>query len=203
MGVAFGCSLLLHVLALALIQVPAPAYRSAANALSVLLAVPAAPIVAPQRPPSPPQEKKAKTAPPRSAIGVAAPPPAADSTERPRSGAPLVAAFAVSPPRPLPRAGAAGSADPRRLTRLPRLARPLGVEYPQRALAARERATVVFQLLIDETGRVVEALPLTDAAPDFIDAAAAALRGARFAPGEIGGAPVRARAYFAVSFDLE
>jgi TonB family protein len=63
---------------------------------------------------------------------------------------------------------------------------------------------VVVQLMIDERGRVAEALLVTgDPSSDFAVAALAALREARFTPAEAGGRPVKARAYFAVSFVLE
>jgi TonB family protein len=77
------------------------------------------------------------------------------------------------------------------------------MQFPRRALEEERRGVVVVQLLIDEDGRVAEALAMRDAPEEFAEAALAGLRAARFRPAQAGGRPVKARAYFSVSFVLE
>jgi len=90
-----------------------------------------------------------------------------------------------------------------RLRAYPRFPGGLQVEYPRQAYAERRQGTVLVQLLIDEKGRVVEALAFPGADPELERAALAALRRARFSPAETAHGPVKARAYFYVSFVIE
>ena len=99
---------------------------------------------------------------------------------------------------------AADYLDPSQLTRYPQLAAPFAAHYPRRALEEGRRSQLILQLMIDERGRVIEALvALGDPSSEFAAAALAAVREARFTPAEAGGRPVKARAYFSVSFVLE
>jgi len=93
---------------------------------------------------------------------------------------------------------------PESLSSAPRLTGGFTAFYPRLAYRQGRKGVVVLQLMIDERGTVTEALPLAGTSPDFVDAAIEALRRARFQPAEgPEGRPVRARAYFAVSFVLE
>ena len=80
---------------------------------------------------------------------------------------------------------------------------PFEMPYPRRAFEEGRRAVVVVQVMLDEQGRVVEAIAAPDAPADFAAAAVEGLRAARFIPAQAGGRPVKARAYFAVSFVIE
>ena len=208
LGAALGYSLLLHIAVLTQVEAPKRLELPATAPLSVLL-IPLQPAAAPlERPAAPAEEGKRPRprqppAPPQAAV-----PPRADPVPAPpgEDRLPRISAIRVGTPPSMPPPGpvvSPGGALPAGELRLPSLAGPLNGRYPVRARQAREKATVVFQLLIDEAGRVEEARSLTPAEEDFVDAATAALRGASFKPGEIGGRPVRTRAYFAVVFELE
>jgi protein TonB len=135
---------------------------------------------------------------------VAAQPGGAPETVRRRQ--PIVSAGPITAPRILPAsriADLAAYAAPEALTAYPAFAKPFEMAYPRRAYEEGRRGVVVVQVLIDEAGRVVEALAAPDSPDDFAEAALAGLRGARFRPGQAGGRPVKARAYFAVSFVIE
>src|SRR5262249_3278847 len=101
-------------------------------------------------------------------------------------------------------ADAAGYVAAEHLRTAPRLAGRLTAVYPRLAYQQGRKGGVVLQRMIDERGAVAEAIPLSGASQDFVDAALDALRRARFQPAEgPDGKPQRARAYFAVSFVLE
>jgi TonB family protein len=127
--------------------------------------------------------------------------------ERPRrpptiSVGPITPPATGIPPSALP--DAARYVDAYRLPSYPRLVAPLSARYPRLALEQRRTGVVVLQLMIDENGRVAEALALPGANEEFVAAAREALREARFAAGRTAsGKDVPARAYFAVSFVLE
>jgi len=135
--------------------------------------------------------------------GAAAPPPLA---EQRRQRQPWVSASPMSAPEPQPESLLADARDylpPDAVTQHPQFATPFEMSYPRRAFEEGRRAVVVVQVMIDEKGRVLEAIATADAPEDFAQAAVAALRRARFTPAQAGGGPVKARAYFAVSFVIE
>jgi TonB family protein len=137
---------------------------------------------------------------PRKAETAAAPP------EPARRRQPSVTAGPISAPPDAPAsllADASAYVAPLRLTVHPDFAAPFRMNYPREALAEGRKGVVVVQVMIDETGRVVEALAAPGAPEDFAAAAVAGLRAARFLPGRAGGGPVKARAYYAVSFVIE
>lgn len=204
---ALAASLLAHLVLLSFVRTP-PSAPPAGTRLSVLL-IPV------------PGERRAESAlslPPSAAAPSVAPPTAQGERERrsvaAQSGAPelsrrrqpIVSAGPISPPVALPVSQVAEAntyAAPETLTAFPEFVSPFTMNYPRRAFEEGRRGVVVVQLLIDETGRVIEALAVPGAPEDFAEAALAGLRAARFRPGQAGGRPVRARAYFAVSFVIE
>jgi TonB family protein len=207
LAAALGYSLLLHIAVLTQLQAPKRPELALTAPLSVLL-IPLQPAVAPlERPAAPAEEGKRPRPRQPPAPSQAAVPPRAEPVPAPpgEDRLPRISAIPVGTPQFMPPPGVVPSvgALPSGKLRLPSLAAPLDGRYPVRARLAREKATVVFQLLIDEAGRVEEARSLTLAEEDFVEAAAVALRRASFKPGEIDGRPVRTRAYFAVVFELE
>jgi protein TonB len=212
LGAAFGCSLVLHLLLATLIQLPVRSLDAVSEALHVLLVplAPPAPVPAPpplvhdpkaaSRAKPPPKAKPQRQAKAQASSPSPAPPPA-----QPR--APSVSASLVSVPRHVPDselADVSGYYPSNGLTRAPSLDGPLPVQYPARSFAARRRGVVVLQLMIDESGRVAEALPVPGASEEeFVEAALAGVRKARFRPGELGGRAVPVRAYLAVHFVIE
>jgi protein TonB len=205
---ALGCSVLLHLLALSLLRMPPPAASAPAGSPLNLLLIPM-----PRWNPTPPQElPQAAPAPAPQPIGrilggaPQEPQGGPRAPEAPQRRGHSVSAGPITAPANLPSQlrNADAYLDPSRLTRYPQLAAPFAAQYPRRALEEGRRTRVVVQLMIDERGRVAEALLVTgDPSSDFAVAALAALREARFTPAEAGGRPVKARAYFAVSFVLE
>ncbi|MEA3192110.1 MAG: periplasmic protein TonB [Betaproteobacteria bacterium] len=174
-----------------LLLIPVPGERRAESALALPPSV-AAPSVAP----STAQGERER----RSVAAQSAAP------ELSRRRQPIVSAGPISPPV-TPPASQVSEANtyvaPETLTAFPEFVSPFAMSYPRRAFEEGRRGVVVVQVLIDETGRVVEALAAPGAPEDFAEAALAGLRAARFRPGQAGGKPVRARAYFAVSFVIE
>ena len=174
-----------------LLLIPVPGERRAESALPVPPSA-AAPSVAP---PTVRGERER-----RSAVAQSAAP------ERSRRRQPIVSAGPISVPVSPPvsqvadadRYAAAGT-----LSSYPEFLSPFAMNYPRRAFEEGRRGVVVVQLMIDENGRVVEALAAPGAPEDFAEAALAGLRAARFRPAQAGGRPVKARAYFAVSFVIE
>jgi TonB family protein len=205
---AFCVSLLAHAAVLSLLRPTPPAPVPVGSSLSVLLV----PVPGERRAESastavpskalPPAEKGVKPA-VREREAQAAAPSAPETRGRRR---PWVSASPDSPPRELPRSRRADAAEylaPEAQAVPPRFEAPFEMQFPRKALEEGRRGVVLVQLLIDEDGRVVEALAIPDAPKEFADAAVAGLSAARFRPAQAGGRPVKARAYFSVSFVLE
>lgn len=205
---ALAASLLAHAILLSLVRMPPPLPTPTGVRFNLLLipvpgerraesaqaATPstAAPAAAEGKKPAA-RERKAQAA-------------ASSVSEPARKRNPSVSAGPVSAPATRPSSQLADAADylaPETLSAHPAFAAPFQMQFPRAAFEEGRRAVVVVQLLIDESGRVVEALAAPDAPLDFAEAALAGLRAARFRPAEAGGRPVKARAYFAVSFVLE
>jgi len=170
--------------------IPVPGERRAESDRSVTpsLAIPAAP------------EGTKPAAKPRRAQEAGAPAPA---TTRRR---PWVSAGPTTPPVLRPQSQLSDVADylpPDGVRTPPQFVVPFEMPYPRRAFEEGRRAVVVVQVMIDEKGRVTEAMAAPDAPQDFADAAVAGLRAARFTPARAGDGPVKARAYFEVSFVIE
>jgi TonB family protein len=206
LAAALGASALLHAVALLAFRTPAPSPSTSEVQMNVLLLplgrpAPPVPPAAAGAQPRPEQQKelgaKARpAAPPR--------PASAEPPEPNRRGAVSIAP--VSAPRVPPvsqLADAASYLETGRGGVAPDLGELFVARYPRQALEQRRRAVVVFQLMIDESGRVVEALVLPGAAEDFVAAAREALGRARFTPAQAEGKAARSRAYFAVSFVIE
>lgn len=66
-------------------------------------------------------------------------------------------------------------------------------KYPPEALGARASGAAAMRITIDETGRVVEAIPLACSSRYFVNSAAEAARRATFNPTLVGGKPVSVR----------
>lgn len=210
LGAALAGSLALHALLLLLVQMPARPLGAVSEALHVLLVPlqPPSPPV-PEASPAPvPEAKPAPESTPRAPRArparkpAAAPVPAPVPELRP----PAVTASLVSKPPYVPQsrlADASGYHPAEGLTRAPRLAGELAVRYPLPAFEARRQGEVVLQVMIDERGRVVEALAVPSAPEEFVEAALAGVRRTRFEPGELGGRAVPVRAYLAVHFVIE
>jgi protein TonB len=208
---AVGCSIALHILLALLIQLPVRPLDAVSEALHVLLVPLAPPVPVPAPPPALPDPRAASPAkekppkPQRPAKAQASRPAPAPLPQDPRP--PSVSASLVSVPRFVPDselADVSGYYPTNGLTRAPSLAGPLPVQYPARLFAAKRRGVVVLQLMIDESGRVAEALPVPGATDEeFVEAALAGVRKARFRPGELGGRAVPVRAYLAVHFVIE
>ncbi|MDQ1613601.1 MAG: periplasmic protein TonB [Pyrinomonadaceae bacterium] len=77
-------------------------------------------------------------------------------------------------------------------------------EYPQSAKSARAQGTVRVQILVDETGRVIEA-KVFDNAPHgaLANAALAAAKRARFTPTLLSGVPVKVTGFVTYNFVLQ
>jgi len=209
LGAALGLSALLHGAALlGLLALRAPAPPPGAGIQMNVLIVPlerAAPPAASAAAaaPRPARQKEAPDPKPRPDF-ARAPAPAEPAQGRRVSAS--VSAGPVSVPREAPASALEDAASYRPAENLrvpPQLAGQLSAHYPSQAFEQRRTAVVVLQLMVDEGGRVVEALPLPGPSEDFVAAAREALGGARFTPGEAAGRPVRSRVYFAVSFVIE
>jgi TonB family protein len=87
----------------------------------------------------------------------------------------------------------------------PQLPAGFNLAYPDAARAAGLKATVNIAVLIDENGRVVEAVGVDDSPQTAVLASAAvqALRRTRFEPGQRGGSPVKSKAVVTVRFGYE
>lgn len=206
---ALAASLLAHLVLLSFVRMPPPAPPQPAGLRLNLLLIPV------------PGERRAESSPrlPSSAAAPSVAPPTARGERAHRSVAaqsaapelsrrrqPIVSAGPTSPLVPPPDsqlADARAYAVPAALSAYPEFVSPFAMNYPRRAFEEGRRGVVVVQLMIDEQGRVVEALAAPGAPEDFAEAALAGLRAARFRPAQAGGRPVKARAYFAVSFVIE
>ena len=206
---ALAASLLAHLVLLSFLRLPPEQPPVPAGARLNLLLIPV------------PGERRAESAlhlPPSAAAPAVAPPTARGEKERrsvaaqsaapelSRRRQPIVSAGPISAPVVLPDSQVADLdtySAPAALSAYPEFVSPFAMHYPRRAFEEGRRGVVVVQLLIDEKGRVVEALAAPGAPEDFAEAALAGLRAARFRPAQAGGRPVRARAYFAVSFVIE
>lgn len=120
--------------------------------------------------------------------------------ERPTSDVPPpvdARPLSTPPVQPQPRDSAATT-----LT-LPRLLRQVTPKYPEMARERRIEASVEFDLLIDETGRVVSATPIgPPKGLGFDEAARAAALESRWKPGTRGGTPVPMQTKLVVSFRI-
>lgn len=205
---ALGASLLAHAVLLHFLRLPPePPPPPAGTRLNLLLI----PVPGERRaesvqsastsPAAPDAAETARLGPrPRKAETAAAPPQSS------RRRQPSVTAGPISPPPEAPRSllpDAGAYRAPSQLSVHPDFAAPFEMHYPRAALAEGRKGVVVVQLMIDEQGRVVEALAVSGSAEDFAEAAVAGLRAARFRPAQAGGGPVKARAYYAVSFVIE
>ena len=74
--------------------------------------------------------------------------------------------------------------------------------YPSRAKEARVMGTVVVQILVDETGKVIKAEPVCGH-PLLAEAAVDAARGARFTPTLLSGMPVKVSGVITYNFVLQ
>jgi protein TonB len=110
---------------------------------------------------------------------------------------------------PRPGAEVAGVRDPvwllaRELDVLPRPLAPIEPQYPPAARARGISGHAQLEVSIDDTGRVVAAHAVSGQPPGVFDQAAeAAFRAARFAPGLKDGRPVHARLTIRVVFELD
>ncbi|HEY2336984.1 MAG TPA: TonB family protein [Burkholderiales bacterium] len=206
LGLALGVSALLHLAVLLVLREPAQ-WTKSDFPLVVLMDAPA-PAAQPAAPPdrvSPAKPERPAAREARKAT-PAAPTPAESSNAR-RPSASVTAGPASRPRLLAPESGLADAAtyvDASQLRRGPRLVGPFAATYPPQAYQQRRKGVVLVQLMIDESGEVSEAVALPGASDDLAAAALGALRRARFHPAEgPEGRPVRARAYFAVSFVLE
>jgi TonB family protein len=204
---ALAVSLLAHAAIFALIVPPAaPPMQEGTRFTVLLIPVPgeqraesdrsATPSLA--APPAPEGTKPAVR--PRRAQEAGAPAPATNRRRPWVSAGPSIAPV-LAPQSQL--ADAADYVPAEGLGAFPQFVVPFEMPYPLRAFEEGRRAVVVVQVMIDEKGRVTEAMAASDAPPDFAAAAVAGLRAARFTPARAGGGPVKARAYFAVSFVIE
>ncbi|MGK2859809.1 MAG: TonB family protein [Thermoanaerobaculia bacterium] len=138
-------------------------------------------------------------------VGPAAPSPDVprQSVERP---APDRAAQEAAPhERPAaPSSPPAATARPESAVRvLPRLLEPVVPRYPAMALDRRAEATIEFNVLIDDEGRVVSATPIgPPKGLGFDDAARAAALSSRWKPGTRGGQPVSMETKLVVQFRI-
>ena len=206
---ALAASLLAHLVLLGFVQMPPPAPPSPAGARLNLLLIPV------------PGERRAESAlaiAPSAVTPSVAPPTAQGEKERRSAAAQSAAPERSRPRQPIVSAGPISAnvtpplsqvadadtyAAPETLSAFPEFLSPFAMSYPRRAFEEGRRGVVMVQVLIDEKGRVVEALAAPGAPEDFAEAALAGLRAVRFRPAEAGGRPVKARAYFAVSFVIE
>src|SRR5579859_7888242 len=72
-------------------------------------------------------------------------------------------------------------------------------KYPPQALSRGERALVIIEIIIDETGKVAEAKVL-HGTPEFSEAALEAIRQWRYEATKVAGHPVRVRMTVPLSF---
>lgn len=203
---ALAASLLVHVGVVILLRPPPPAALPQGLQLTLLLVpVPgesraeSAQAASPAIPPAAEGSRRAT----RERKAESASSAASEAQTRRR---PWVSAGPISPPAAPPRsqlADAAAYLGPDAIGTPPAFDAPFETQFPRKAFQDGRRGVVVVQLLIDENGRVSEALAMPDAPEDFAAAAVAGLRAARFRPAQAGGRPVKARAYFAVSFVIE
>ena len=89
------------------------------------------------------------------------------------------------------------------LSKLPQLVEAPPAIYPAERLARGETADVACQVDIDETGAVTNVTVETGAAPDFDEAALAAIRKFRFSPAELDGKPAAVRIRYVYHFVIE
>ncbi len=87
----------------------------------------------------------------------------------------------------------------------PQLPAGFNLAYPDAARASGLRATVNIAVLIDENGRVVEAVGIDDSPQTavLVSAAVQALRRTRLEPGQRAGSPVKSKAVVTVRFGYE
>jgi TonB family protein len=100
-----------------------------------------------------------------------------------------------APPKPPPPAP--------QLTKLPQLLEAPPADYPPERLARGESADVATLVDIDEHGAVTAVTLEKPAAPDFDEAALAAIRRFRFSPAEVDGKPAPVRIRYVYHFVIE
>ena len=194
LGAALCCSVLLHALVLG-VRIPLSPPRSGEPH--------DAPFWIPSRPPVG-RSCRSRFA-PKKGTSAAARPADAPRAAAQREQSELKGAAGPAPPRPGvsvslgPPSEPGRSRSPRSAT-LPILRRGsagtrgtwrVQGRIPAGPAPQRRGAVVVLQLMIDEKGRVVEALPVPGAPEDFAQAALRAVKRTRFQPGEAQGKPVR------------
>jgi outer membrane biosynthesis protein TonB len=151
--------------------------------------------------PAPPPPPTAQPAPPAPAVPTPMPPgltqPGSGGADAPRPppqppadiGDIAVGATTDLAPFGLGTALRLGALHPIKPGRLPRLARPLSVTYPEWALRDRTNAHVDVLLLLDAKGAVVETVVAPDD-PIFAPAVREALAGATFVPAQSADTPM-------------
>lgn len=82
------------------------------------------------------------------------------------------------------------------------LVRSVNPAYPPNARDQGVEATALVEIVVDETGRVIQSRSLTHAGYGFDEAAEAALREYRFTPAKVGDRVVRVRMPWSVEFRL-
>jgi protein TonB len=188
---------------------PAPAPKAAIES-------PAAPLVAPAQ-----AETKEANPPPQPSQAVPTPGLSAEELGPPApDGGGMVAAVGepTAAPSPVPSqpvapvaAGTGSSAEPDylpqfRITKVPII--PVKellakIEYPPLAAAQGIEATVILELLIDESGRIRKVSVLKDPGFGFAEAAIKALSGLVCEPAQVEGRPVAVRYRYPVRFALK
>ncbi|WP_412068275.1 energy transducer TonB [Rubrivirga sp. IMCC43871] len=106
-----------------------------------------------------------------------------------------------APPRPLPE-GVLASADVPPVLVGGAAALSERAVYPESARRDGVEGVVSVQLIVDEYGRVVDPVALGDPDSRLAEAAVAAVRASRFAPGQQDGEPVKVRFVVPVTFRL-
>jgi TonB family protein len=97
---------------------------------------------------------------------------------------------------------AAGAASPTRTIVPPKLVTFVQAEFPPSELAAGRGASVVLQISIDASGRVVAVTVVASATPAFDAAAVAAAAQFRFEPAKLDGAPIPVKITYRTQFTL-
>ena len=152
----------------------------------------------PQKPVPPPKRVEILPTPP----GPATQPPPPNTTPNPNPG--------VTPQSLDPNPGSDAPAFP--VNASPSMVSPVNVsvrfrdrvepEYPVMMRIANREGTVVLEVEVDETGRLLDVKLLKSAGSEFDASAEAAIRASTFEPAMIGTTPVRAKVQVHVPFRL-
>ena len=217
---AVWISLGLHAAVIALVQVAPPSTSSPAESVieARLVSAHAVPPAAETPPPAP--EADAPEAPPE-AVPLLAPSKAAEALPAdkpvappPAAGPPPAAPAAPAAPPPAPAAPApaatiTSSVDltyygARDLDVQPRPLHKIEPDYPEAADRQQLSGTLRLQLRLEADGRISDVEVVSATPPGVFDESAIkAFRGARFAPAQKNGRPVRAQVLIEVVYDWE